>query len=78
MHQADLTARPQVITEEMNPEYYQILKEFSSLTGRGVLLNTSFNLHGFPIVHGPKEALDVFFKSDLKYLALGDYLVAKN
>ncbi|MBS3116786.1 hypothetical protein J4421_04285 [Candidatus Woesearchaeota archaeon] len=78
VHQADLTARPQVITEEMNPEYYQILKEFSSLTGRGVLLNTSFNLHGFPIVHGPKEALDVFFKSDLKYLALGDYLVEKN
>lgn len=77
VHQADLTARPQVITKEMNPEYYKILKEFETMTGRGVLLNTSFNLHGYPIVQGPKEALDVFKNSGLQYLALGNYLVVK-
>ncbi len=77
VHQADLTARPQVITQEMNADYHALLKEFSAITGRGVLLNTSFNLHGFPIVHGPKEAIDVFLNSGLRYLALGDYLVEK-
>ena len=78
VHQADLTARPQVIDRVMNPDYYALLKEFEKLTGRGVLLNTSFNLHGFPIVHGPKEALEVFMDSGLKYIALGNYLIEKN
>jgi len=77
VHQADLTARPQVIDKQSNPDYYSILKEFEKITGRGALLNTSFNLHGFPIVYGPKEALEVFRDSDLKYLALGNYLLEK-
>ena len=77
VHQADLTARPQIIEEAWNPEYYKILKEFEKETGRGVLLNTSFNLHGYPIVYGPKEALWVFSNSGLEYLALGDYLIEK-
>ena len=77
VHQADLTARPQLINQGMNPKYYSILKEFEKITGRGALLNTSFNLHGLPIVHGPKEALEVFRDSDLKYLALGNYLIKK-
>jgi carbamoyltransferase len=41
-------------------------------------MNTSFNLHGLPLVYGPKEALYVFKNSGLKYLQLGDYLVKKN
>ncbi len=77
VHQADLTARPQVITKKMNADYYAVLKEFEKLTGRAVLLNTSFNLHGYPIVHGPKQALEVFRDSGLKYLAVGNYLVEK-
>jgi carbamoyltransferase len=77
VQQADLTARPQVINSKMNKDYYMILREFEKLTGRGVLLNTSFNLHGYPIVHGPKEALEVFRDSGLKYLVLGGYLVEK-
>mgnify|MGYP001592662211 CR=1 FL=1 len=77
VHQADLTARPQIIDKTMNPDYYSILKEFEKLTGCGALLNTSFNLHGFPIVHGPKEALDVFIRSGLRYLAVGNYLIEK-
>jgi carbamoyltransferase len=76
-HQADLTARPQIITEDRNPEYYRILKEFEKITGRGVLLNTSFNLHGFPIVYGPEEAMWVFVNSGLRYLAVGNFLAWK-
>jgi carbamoyltransferase len=77
VHQADLTARPQMIDRKRSPEFHALLKEFEKLTGRGVILNTSFNLHGYPIVHGPKEALDVFKNSELKYLALGNYLIEK-
>jgi carbamoyltransferase len=78
VQQADLTARAQIITREYNPEYYDIIKTFKDKTGRGVLMNTSFNLHGLPLVYGPKEALYVFKNSGLKYLQLGDYLVKKN
>lgn len=77
IHQADLTARPQIIEKEWNPEYYRILKEFEKTTGRGVLLNTSFNLHGYPLVHGPHEAMWTFKNSELEYLALGNYLLHK-
>jgi len=77
VHQADLTARPQIIGEEWNPDYYRVLKEFEKITGRGVLLNTSFNLHGYPMVCGPKQALWVFENSKLDYLALGNYLVSR-
>lgn len=78
IHQADLTTRPQIIEKEWNPEYYKILKEFEKLTGRGVLLNTSFNLHGYPIVHGPIEAIWTFENSELNYLAIGNYLLYKH
>jgi len=78
IHQSDLTARPQVVKKGDNPEYYRLMKEFEKNTGRGVLLNTSFNLHGYPIVYGPKEAMWVFKNSGLKYLILGNYLVWKN
>ncbi|MCF6297937.1 MAG: hypothetical protein L3J08_08145 [Flavobacteriaceae bacterium] len=77
VQQVDLTARPQIIDENHNKNYYKILKKFESLTGKGVLVNTSFNLHGLPIVYGPKEALYVFENSGLNYLAVGNYLVWK-
>lgn len=77
IHQYDKTTRPQILERSVNPEYYEILEEFKKLTGRGAILNTSFNLHGYPIVSGPKEALDTFAKSGLLFLALGDYLIQK-
>jgi carbamoyltransferase len=77
VHNADLTARPQVIEANQNPDYYRLLKTFEEMTGRGVLLNTSFNLHGFPIVAGPKEAMEVFNSSGLEYLNIGQYIVQK-
>ncbi|MCL4875197.1 MAG: carbamoyltransferase [Anaerolineae bacterium] len=78
IHPYDRTARPQVLEEKHNPEMYRLLKRFEEKTGRGVILNTSFNLHGFPIVGTPDAAIDVFEQSGLPHLALGDYLMSKN
>jgi len=77
MHPYDFTIRPQVVEKEANPRYYQIIKEFEKLTGIGGVLNTSFNLHGYPIVLGPREAIYVFENSGLEYLVLEDYLICK-
>lgn len=77
VHQADLTARAQLLDPGWNPGYEAILERFEASTGRGVLLNTSLNLHGFPIVDGPEDALDVFRRSGLRHLQLGPFFVEK-
>lgn len=77
IHPYDRTVRPQIVKKDWNPEYHRLIKAFEGKTGIGGLLNTSFNLHGFPIVNSPAEALDVMRKSGLKYLILGDYWVEK-
>lgn len=76
-HPYDYTIRPQVVFKEWNPSYYRLISIFHRMSGIGAVLNTSFNLHGFPIVCSPADAMDVFAKSGLKYLAAGDYLVEK-
>lgn len=78
LHQSDLTARPQELSYEINPSYYNILKEFEKLTGIGGVLNTSFNIHGEPIVCSPEDALKTLKNSGLKYLAIENYLITKN
>lgn len=76
-HPADRTARPQILHRDANPVLYDILEAFETLTGRGALLNTSFNLHGHPIVNTPAEALFVLENSGLDGLILNDYLLLK-
>lgn len=76
LHPFDLTVRPQVVNE-LNPPYQRLLREFRSLTGVGALLNTSFNLHGFPIVGHPDTAIETFLNSELDALLLGPFLVRK-
>ena len=78
LHPYDFTARPQFVRKSWNPRYHKILKEFEKLTGIGGVLNTSFNLHGYPIVLGPAEALHAFRKSGLEFLALENYLISKS
>src|SRR6266850_103288 len=73
----DRTARPQEVIREWNPSYHALISEFARLTGTGAVLNTSFNLHGFPIVSRPEDALDVLDRSGLRHLAIGDWLVSK-
>lgn len=76
-HPEDGTVRPQVIYRAWNPDYHRILERFQERTGRGALLNTSFNLHGEPIVSTPADAVEVMRRSGLLHLALGPYLISK-
>ena len=64
-HPSDRTARAQILREKDNPQLYRLLEAFAEVTGRGALLNTSFNLHGFPIVRTAKEAIRVLERSSL-------------
>ncbi|MBI4294806.1 MAG: hypothetical protein HY669_01400 [Chloroflexi bacterium] len=76
LHPFDLTARPQTVNE-WNPSYEHLLSAFQSLTGVGGVLNTSFNLHGYPIVGTPETALWTLEQSGLDGLALGNWMVSK-
>lgn len=73
----DGTSRVQIVSEDTNPRYYALLKEMEKLTGNGVVLNTSLNRRGEPMVCSPEDALEMFFGSDLQYLLLEDLLVTK-
>lgn len=73
----DGTSRVHVVSEETNPIYYALLKEMERTNGNGVVLNTSMNRRGEPMVCSPTDALNMFFSSDLKYLFLEDLLVTK-
>lgn len=77
INHVDNTARPQLIKREKNPIYYDIVKEFGNKTGVSVLLNTSFNLKGEPIVNTCEEAYTTFMKSGLDYLVLENYIIEK-
>ena len=77
MHQGDFTIRAQVLDYKVNPEYYRLLQVFESITGVGGLMNTSFNLHGYPLVATPAQALMTFERSGLQNLALGPFLIKK-
>jgi carbamoyltransferase len=73
----DGTARAQVVDAESNPRYYALLEAMEARTGNGVLLNTSLNRRGEPMICSPADALNMFFGSDLEYLVLEDWLVTK-
>ena len=77
LHQYDFTARPQVVERSWNPGYHSVLKSFESETGEGGFLNTSFNLHGYPIVCSPKDAIWTLENTGLKNLALGDWFISR-
>lgn len=77
VHPYDGTARPHEVQRDWNPAYHALISAVAEQTGMPVILNTSFNLHGFPIVHAPGEALEVLKQSGLRHLILGDLLVSK-
>lgn len=76
-HPRDRTIRPQVVRREANPDYYAVIDGFEAKTGRGAVLNTSFNLHSEPIVYTPADALYVLTNSGLQHLALNHFIVSK-
>jgi len=77
LHQADLTCRPQVVSREVNPQYHALISAFERFTGVGAVLNTSFNIHGEPIIQSASDALDVLVRSGLDALILADYFIEK-
>jgi carbamoyltransferase len=74
----DGTARVQTVRQDQNERLYGLLKEFDAITGVPVLLNTSLNVKGEPIVETPADALACFLGTGIDYLALHDMLIAKN
>jgi carbamoyltransferase len=73
----DYSARIQTVHHETNPRFHRLLSRFEALTGCGVLVNTSFNVRGEPIVCTPEDAYRCFINTEMDYLAAGDYLIAK-
>lgn len=74
----DGTARIQTINEDQHPAYYQLIKAFKEITGVPVLVNTSFNTLGKPIVCTPRDAIECFWTSPFDSLIIGSYLITKN
>jgi len=77
LHPQDGTARAHIVDEAWNPGYHRVIREFERRTGTGAVLNTSFNLHGEPLVGSPADAVDTFERSGLPHLALGRFLISK-
>ena len=77
LHPFDRTARPQIVYKEENPSYHSLIKAFQDLTGIGALMNTSFNIHGEPIVGSPEDAISTFERCGLHHLYIGKILISK-
>lgn len=73
----DGTARPQMVKKETNSVYYNLIKKFGELTGEYVILNTSFNVKGEPIICNPREAIKCFYDTGIDILVLGNYIIEK-
>ncbi len=73
----DFSARIQTVHEDTNPRYYQLIDAFKQLTGYGVIVNTSFNVRGEPIVCTPNDAYRCFMRTEMDYLVVGNYLFDK-
>jgi len=73
----DYSARLQTVHESTNPLYYKLIKKFFEKTGYGVIINTSFNVRGEPMVCTPEDAYRCFMRTDMDYLVMGNYLFDK-
>ena len=73
----DGTARVQTVSETKNPSFFKLLTAYKEITSSGVLVNTSFNVRDEPIVCTPENALSCFLATEMDYLVIGDFLVAK-
>ena len=73
----DYSARVQTVDRKNNPRYYDLIKAFEERTGCGVIINTSFNVRGEPIVCTPEDAYRCFMRTEMDYLVLGSFLLDK-
>ncbi len=74
----DYSARIQTVHQETNPRYYELIRHFERKTGCGVLVNTSFNVRGEPIVCSPEDAYSCFMRTEMEYLVLENFLLVKS
>ncbi len=74
----DYSARIQTVHESTNPRFYRLLRAFEARTGCAVLVNTSFNVRGEPIVHSPEDAYRCFMRTEMDYLVVENYLLTKS
>lgn len=73
----DYSARVQTVDKSKNPKYYMLIEEFERLTGYGVIINTSFNVRGEPIVCSPEDAYRCFMRTEMDVLVLGNHILYK-
>ena len=73
----DYSARVQTVDRERNPDYFALIEAFDRITGCGLVVNTSFNVRGEPIVCSPEDAWRCFMRTDMDNLVLGEYLLYK-
>ena len=73
----DYSARIQTVHHATNPGFYELLREFERQTGCAVLVNTSFNVRGEPIVHSPADAYRCFMRTEMDYLILENFILSK-
>jgi carbamoyltransferase len=73
----DGTIRPQIVRPDINRMYWNMIKSFKDISGVGVVLNTSFNKHGLPIVGSPKDAVEHLVNSNVDILVIGNYVVER-
>ena len=73
----DGTARIQTVSHDTNPRFHRLISEFGKLTGIPMVINTSFNVKGQPIVCTPRDAVSTFFMTGMDHLVLGDYVLSK-
>jgi carbamoyltransferase len=77
IHRADKTARAQIVSKELYPDLHRLITNFKDITGRSAIMNTSFNIHGHPIVMGSVDAIEILVNSNLDYVIIEDILVTK-
>ncbi len=73
----DFSARVQSVSKKINPKYWELINTFKEKTGFGLIVNTSFNVRGEPIVCTPEDAYKCFIRTEMDYLVIGDYLFDK-
>ncbi len=77
IHPYDQSMRPQFVKDSYNKKYHKLISNFKEITGIGGVLNTSFNLHGMPIVNDTEDAIYTLLNSDLDFITVNDYLIWK-
>ena len=77
LHPADQTTRPQILERKKNPKYYDLINDFGKATGVYCLLNTSLNIHGYPMVCKPSDAFFTLKNSSLDGLIIENFLILR-